>query len=185
LALKRGDHAAADLVWARYSRRLAGLARKRLRAAARRVADEQDVALSAFHSVCRRAQQGRFPKLDDRNDLWRLLVLVTLRKAFAHATREQCPSCGGGKVRPLSELDEGALARALDKKPTPGQAFHAAERCRHLLAQLGDDSLRLTALRKLDGCTNSEIVAELGCVEATVERKLQRIRGLWARELED
>ena len=47
---------------------------------------------------------------------------------------------------------------------------------------LPEDSLRLVARRKLEGYTNAEVAAELGCVEATVERKLQRIRGLWARE---
>ena len=34
-------------------------------------ADEEDVALSAFDSLCRGAVEGRFPRLDDRNDLWR------------------------------------------------------------------------------------------------------------------
>jgi len=45
----------------RYFRRLVGLARKKLRAAPRRAADEEDVALSAFDSFCRGAEQGRFP----------------------------------------------------------------------------------------------------------------------------
>ena len=35
-----------------------------------RLADEEDVALSAFDSFCRGAEQGRFPRLDDRDDLW-------------------------------------------------------------------------------------------------------------------
>jgi DNA-directed RNA polymerase specialized sigma24 family protein len=51
-----------------------------------------------------------------------------------------------------------------------------------LLGLLADESLRRVARRKLKGCTNAEITAELGCIEATVERRLQRIRGLWARE---
>ena len=36
---------------------------------------------------------------------------------------------------------------------------------------------------KLEGFTNEEIASRLGCVERTVERKLQRIRLLWAKEL--
>src|SRR3954463_14759188 len=86
-ALKRGDRDAAELLWARYFRRLAGLARAGPRPVPRRAADEEDVALSAFDSVCRRAAEGRFPRLEDRDDLWRLLAKVTFRKALALAGR--------------------------------------------------------------------------------------------------
>ncbi len=57
------------------------LARTGLRGAARRVADEEDAALSAFDSFCRRAAQGQFPDLKDRDGLWALLVVITARKA--------------------------------------------------------------------------------------------------------
>src|SRR6516164_9629014 len=50
--LQAGDPAAAQQLWERYFRRLVGLARKRLRGAARRATDEEDVALSAFDSFC-------------------------------------------------------------------------------------------------------------------------------------
>jgi DNA-directed RNA polymerase specialized sigma24 family protein len=183
-ALKRGDHDAAEELWGRYFRRLAGLARSRLRVADRRVADEEDVALSAFDSVCRRAKEGRFPRLDDRDDLWRLLVVITLRKAIAVSQRERRPRRGGGAVRILSELDIAEVERVLGGEPTPDLAAQTAEQCRHLLGLLGDDSLRHVAQRRLEGCTNAEVAMEVGCVEATIERKLQRIRGLWVRELE-
>src|SRR5205085_5062686 len=76
-----GDRAAAQRLWERYFRRLVGLARKRLEGAPRQAADEEDVALSAFDSFCRGAERGRFPRLEDRNDLWRVLVTLTVRKA--------------------------------------------------------------------------------------------------------
>src|SRR5215470_13386684 len=77
--LKDGDPAAAQKLWEGYFQRLVDLARIRLQAAPRRAADEEDVALSAFHSFCRGAGQGRFPRLGDRDDLWQLLVLLTAR----------------------------------------------------------------------------------------------------------
>ena len=80
--LQAGDDGAAQKLWERYFRRLVGLARKKLRDTPRRAADEEDVALSAFDSFCRGVRRGRFPQLDDRNNLWRLLVTVTARKAF-------------------------------------------------------------------------------------------------------
>jgi RNA polymerase sigma factor (sigma-70 family) len=184
-ALKEGDHSAAERLWGRYSRQLATLARRRLRAAARRASDQQDVALSAFDSVCRRASQGRFPKLDDRDDLWRLLVIVTIRKAIATANRENVVRRGKGRVRLLSELDAAEVQRVVGAEPTPELAAQAAERCRLLLGQLTEPSLRTVAHRRLEGFTNAEIASELGCVEATVERKLQRIRSIWSCELEE
>ena len=67
--LKSGDHEAARLLWQRYFPRLVALARKNLQSAPRRVADEEDAALSAFDSFCRRAEQGQFPDLKDRDGL--------------------------------------------------------------------------------------------------------------------
>ena len=86
--LKAGDHAAAQPLWEAYFRRLVDLARARLRGAPRRAADEEDVALSALDSFCRRAGEGRYPHLADRDDLWRLLVVITARKAVALVRHE-------------------------------------------------------------------------------------------------
>src|SRR5262245_42969931 len=82
--LQAGDPAAARPLWDRYFHRLVGLARKRLRDAPRRAVDEEDVALSAFDSFCRNAEAGRFPDLTDRTSLWRVLAILTLRKAAHH-----------------------------------------------------------------------------------------------------
>ena len=79
--LQAGDPAATRPLWDRYFHRLVGLARKRLRGSPRRAADEEDVALSAFASFCRGVEHGRFPRLEDQDDLWRLLVTITARKA--------------------------------------------------------------------------------------------------------
>ena len=88
--LKAGDPAAAKPLWDAYFARLVVLARARLRGAPRAAADEEDVALSAFDSFCRGAGEGRFPRLDDRDDLWQVLFLLTTRKAVGlvrHAGR--------------------------------------------------------------------------------------------------
>lgn len=59
--LKAGSETAAQQVWQRYFEKLVRLARRKLRSAPRRMADEEDVALSAFDSFCRHAACGRFP----------------------------------------------------------------------------------------------------------------------------
>src|SRR6185436_2726764 len=71
-----------EKLWERYYQRLVRLARGKLGSRPRRVADEEDVALSAFDSFCKGATDGRFPELNDRDNLWRILVTITARKAY-------------------------------------------------------------------------------------------------------
>jgi DNA-directed RNA polymerase specialized sigma24 family protein len=175
--LRAGDQAAADPLWQRYFERLVALARARLTRAPRRAADEEDVALSAFHSFCRAAERGRFAKLDDREDLWRLLVTLTTRKA-AHFLRD------GGRLKRGGARDDAPVDLDLiaDKEPGPDFIAEMAEECRRLLDRLGEESLRSVVMWKMEGFTNEEIAAKLGCVPRTVERKLRLIRAIWEGE---
>jgi DNA-directed RNA polymerase specialized sigma24 family protein len=182
--LKAGDHAAAQHLWERYYQRLVGLARRNLRGAARQVADEEDVALSAFASFCQGAEHGRFPQLLDRDDLWQLLVVLTARKA-AHQKRAQRQRKRGGDQAGTRLADEApALSQVIGHEPTPAFAAQVAEECQRLLDRLGDPSLRAVAVAKMDGYRNDEIATQLGCGLRTVERKLQVIRGLWEQEVD-
>ena len=79
--LHSGDHAAVETLWRLYFPRLVRLARSHLQGLPRRAADEEDVALTAFDSFCRGAEQGRFPALHGRDELWKLLVTIAARHA--------------------------------------------------------------------------------------------------------
>jgi DNA-directed RNA polymerase specialized sigma24 family protein len=184
-ALKQGDQSAARGLWEAYFRRLVGLAHTRLRDTPRRIADEEDVALSAFHSFWRGAQAGRFPRLDDRNDLWQILVLITVRKAIDLRKYEGRPSRGRGRVQSLTELPQAGLEAIGGKDPIPELAVQLTEEYQRLMEQLGDSTLQSVATWKLEGYTDDEIAVRLGCVTRTVERKLARIRRMWARETRD
>jgi DNA-directed RNA polymerase specialized sigma24 family protein len=185
--LKAGDRAAAQQLWEDYFQRLVRLARARLRAAPRRAADEEDVALSAFDSFCRGAAQGGFPRLADRDDLWRLLVVIAARKALDQAARERRQKRGGGAARgesafsgpPNSPEGEAGLDQIVGPSPTPEFAAQVAEEYQHLLGRLGDDGLREIAVAKMEGYTHEEIAARLGCAVVTVGRRLDIIRMLW------
>jgi DNA-directed RNA polymerase specialized sigma24 family protein len=188
--LKAGDADAAQRLWQRYFERLVRLARKKLQGGRRRVADEEDAALGAFDSFCRGAREGQFPLLSDRHNLWPLLVLITSRKAIDLVQQEGRKKRGGGAVRGESALEEPASSASvkagLDQltghEPTPEFAAQVAEECQRLLAKLPTAELRSVALWKLEGYTNREIAAKLGCVLTTVERKLRTIRTHWAQE---
>ena len=183
--LKDGDHEAARQLWQRYYPRLVALARKKLRSAPRRAADEEDAVLSAFDSFCRRAAEGRFPDLKDRDGLWALLVVLTARKAADLLRHDNRKKRGGGMVRSESagepaEGDSGpaGLDGLPDDGPSPLEAALLAEEVETLLARLRDPVLRQVAVWKLEGYTNAEIAARLGCSEPTVERRLAIIRRL-------
>src|SRR4051794_17802216 len=98
--LKGGNQDAASRIWHRYFLSLVRMAEKRLNQVPRRGASEdgEDAALSVFHSLCAGAAGGRFDRLTDRDDLWRLLVVITARKALDQIQRERRRKRGGGRV---------------------------------------------------------------------------------------
>lgn len=187
--LAEGDDAAIGEIWGRYYERLVRLARQKLGEGHRRVADEEDVVLSAFHSLCRGAAEGRFPQLDNRHDLWKLLVTITARKAGAQLRRAYRHKRGGGAVRGESVFIKADASHQLGiddvmgDEPTPELVAAISEQCDRLLAALPDDLLRRIAMAKLQGYSNEEIATVLDCVPRTVERKLARIRDIWGQEV--
>jgi DNA-directed RNA polymerase specialized sigma24 family protein len=175
--LRAGESVATRKLWEAYFHRLVELARKRLRALPRGAADEEDVALSAFDSFCRGAEQGRFPRLDDRDDLWQVLLVLTQRKAIDLIQHEGREKRDWRRAEP-AEADRSPCAELAGREPDPAFAAQLAEECQRLLGTLGD-GLRLLAVRKMEGYTNSEIAALLDCSIATVERRLRLIRKEW------
>jgi DNA-directed RNA polymerase specialized sigma24 family protein len=182
--LRAGDAADIQRLWDRYFHRLVALAGARLPGHARRDRDEEDVALSAFRSFCERAGRGQFPRLDDRDDLWRLLATITARKAIKAIEHGDRQKRGGGRVLGESAIMvEGGIgegmARFIGREPTPEAAAQFAEDVDRLLDSLGDATLRTIALHKLECRNSQEIAAALGISARSVDRKLELIREIW------
>ena len=181
--LKAGDAAAAEELSQRYFGLLVALARRRLQGARVRAADGEDAALSAFDSFCRGAEQGRFPRLNDRDDLWQLLVMITTRKAFDLVKHEGRDRRDWRRLQGQPDADpddSGSLMRELiGREPEPGYAAQVAEELEQLLGRLPGDELRQVALRKLEGHTNEEIGGQLDLALATMERRMRLIRKYW------
>lgn len=180
--LQAGDSVAVRALWETYFRRLVGLARKRLRDAPRRAADEEDIALSAFDSFCRNAEAGKFPDLADRDSLWRLLASFTLRKAAHHCRDAGRLKRGGGAT---ADGGSAVWEDVLGQEPDPAVAAEMAEECERLLAALGDAELRQVALLRMDGHSVEEVAHRCGCAPRSVKRKMQLIRSIWEREVDD
>jgi RNA polymerase sigma factor (sigma-70 family) len=186
--IKAGDGSDIERLWDRYFERLVRLAAARLPAHSRRSFDEEDVALSAFQSFCDRAGRGQFPQLSDRDDLWRLLATITVRKAIDTIRQQSRQKRGGGQVLGESALLVGAgtegegLAEVLSREPTPDEVAGFAEDYHRFLARLQEPTLRTIALRRLEGQTTREIARALDVSTKTVERKLQLIRAIWSEK---
>jgi DNA-directed RNA polymerase specialized sigma24 family protein len=178
--LRTGDPAAAEALWQRFFPRLVALARRTLAGCPQRVADADDAAQSAFASFCLRVRAGEFA-IRDRDDLWRLLGVITVNKARMQARREAAEKRGGGRV-----VGEDALARP-DGSPLPlaeAALLPPADfdlQCEELLERL-EPELRQFAVLRLLGYRNREIAELFDCTERKVERKLNLIRLRWEAE---
>ncbi len=185
--LKAGGDSAAQHLWERYFDGLVQLARVRLRSSRRAgaIEDEEDAALSAFDSFCRGAASGRFPHVADRDDLWRLLVVVTVRKVLSQLQRQGAQKRGGRRLVGESAVigPDAGLAGGLDRlagnEPSPEMAAEVVEEYRRLRAGLRTEVLRQVLDLRLEGLTREEIAKRLGCTERAVKRKLDVIREAW------
>jgi DNA-directed RNA polymerase specialized sigma24 family protein len=166
--------AAAKVIWEHYFDRLVRLARRQLRNVRNGVDAPEDVALSAIKSFCLRAAEGKFPQLDDPDDLWRALVTIAYRKA-ARAYRKNSPSTLEDELRNL----------IIGREPSPELAAEVADQLRHLLAALPNESYRRIALKKMEGYKNAEIAEQLDCCTQNVEYKLRTIRAIWRPLLDE
>ncbi len=175
-ALSAGNDDVAQRLWERYFGRMVDLARAKLRTSSKRAADEEDVALSAFHSFCQAASEQRFPRLANRDDLWQVLVMLTARKAIDQRKYDNRKKRSDGATK---ALDDAALDSVIGTDPDPAFAAMVADEFRVLLDRLGDEQLRHIAIRKLEGSTNEDIATELDCTVRTVGRRLSLIRDLW------
>ena len=189
--LKVGRTEAADELWTLYFDRLVAVAKRRLANVPKRVADEEDVALSVFRSLCAGAARGRFAEHVRRDDLWRLLLHLTRQKAADYVREQTRKKRGGGEVRGESVFldaaknsSAGDIAQFVIDEPTPSYLAMMNEQHAHLLKLLPDDTLRDIALRRMQGDSNAEIAAALKQSERSIERKLTLIRERWQRVME-
>lgn len=187
--LRAGDEEAAQQLWQRYFDRVVHLARERLGDLPRRVTDEEDVALSVFRCLCDGATRGQFAGLSNRNELWRLLMTLTAHKVIDRGRAARQQKRGAGQVRGDSVWahTDGAhplpLEQVIGNEPTPEFLAIMVEEHQRLLDLLDDSTLQRIAFWRMEGWSNQEMASKLGLTRRSVERKLQRIRIIWAAEL--
>ena len=167
--LRAGDEPAAATVFQRFAERLIALARTRLDRRLRQKVDPEDILQSVYQSFFRRHRQGDF-ELADWDSLWSLLTVLTVRKCgrWAERFRAECRDVN-------REQSPAALAEALAREPTPGEAAALTDAVEHLLRQLEERDRAIVTLT-LQGYPAAEIARQLDRPERTVFRVLERIK---------
>ena len=180
LEQNHSDQAATE-IWNRYFDRLARVIREQMISRPMGVADESDVALSVLNHFFSDLKQGRFDKLENRDQLWRLLVVIAKRKSIDLIRHENAKRRGSGKLTSYELMDI-----VCSEHPTPQFAIELVDELRHLLTLLGqhDSTMALVVTKKYEGFTKHEIASKLSISIRTVERKLNRAEILWNEDIE-
>ena len=179
--LSNGNEQAAEKLWQHLSARLQDFARQKLDVQTRRLYDENDIANSAFHSLCRGLAGGRIAA-ENRGALWGLLAVIASRKVTAKQRYLNRQKRGSGMVRGESgfaQLGDAGINQIDGQNQSPDILAEVAESCEQLLDSLQDDMLKKIVLLKFQGATDGEVAEELGCTRRTIVRKLEKIRRVW------
>jgi RNA polymerase sigma factor (sigma-70 family) len=177
--LRKGDSQAGLGLWNRYLPRLTALAARTLAGRRVGVADADDAVQSAWISFWQRLESGAFPADLRRDEFWKLLGLIVVRKAGKQLRSERAAKRGAGKVVRASELasepDGGRLDHVAQQLAAADFDLHSEE-----LLSLLDEPCQRIALLRLMGYRTCEIADDLGCTERKIQRKLELIRLKWS-----
>lgn len=175
---RQGDPAAAEQLFRRYASQLARVAEQHL---LRRVAvreDGEDVVQSVFRSFFQRCAEGQF-QIDGANQLWQLLVAITLAKTRARA---RCHTAGKRDVR--AEVEDAEFEKCVSREPGPAEATILVDLIDVVLRDLPAIHGQILELR-LQGFTHSEIAERLAVSRQTVHRAVSLLKGRLGRSLAD
>jgi len=188
--LKTGDEDSVRGLWDRYSAALIRSAQNSLRGQSPAKLDPEELAQSVFYALYRGAVNEQFDSLNDRAGFWTLILVITRRKAIDRIRRETRLKRGGRREGPGTRTD--AASAGIESVPSRQAAPEIEVECsdlfEHLIRMLNEEdssgTLARVAVGRIAGSSVREIAAELDRTERTVERKLERIRSVWAVEME-
>jgi len=166
---RAGDQGAASVLYGLYAERLCALAQAQMSPPLARRVGAEDVVQSVFRTFFRRAGEGQFT-IDHENELWRLLVHVTLCKIRTLAEHHQAQR---RDLRQEAAGEDQRLELAV-ADPTPSEVVALAEELDGAMKGLEESELAVVR-RCLEGHAVADIAAEVGCSRWTVRRVLDRV----------
>lgn len=177
--LKTGDSLAVEAIWYRYYQRVVELASRKMKVNPDRAVDGEDIAQLAMHRFCTNATLGCYPNLDDREQLWDLLVVFTLNRIRKHlrACNRLKRSGQHSQVFEFSQLE------VLKDLQTPEAPTIMADMVDAWLNRLDQEDpsgqLKQIAIWSMDGISGSDIARILKKRKSFVLHQIRLIRLLW------
>lgn len=174
---------AVQEIWDEFYEKLIRYAQTRVSTFPTATLDAEDIVLSVFESVWAASQRGRFDSVQNRDELWWLLIAMTQRKAVSHIRREtaQKRTSPEGKL-PVSINSIENFQAYVSTDQSPEYFAIMEEEYQRILNKLSDDVLKKIAVYKIQGYTHEEISDLLEISPATVTRKVRLIRKAWSHE---
>ncbi len=181
---ENGNEIAALKLWDRINPRIRELSRRWIRKVGLPVSfDEDDVTVSVFATFCDRLRSGQLPELNDRDGLWRLLIVMTARKANDYAKTARAQKRTNGIENPDVSLH--AISELRDTQLEPSIEVMMEEQCQTMLKALGDPVLESVVLLKLEGYSNVEIAERLKYSRRTIQRMLELVKDIWGQNVDE
>ena len=181
--LQDGESDAAKEIWSRYYPRVIRLAAIQLIKSDDRSIDEEDVAQSTFRTVYLAVMNGKYPDIEDRRDLWRLLLVSTLNRVRRHYRDSRTLK------RSVNELvtQDQTRRRLLLEISGPDAQAEMADLIETLFLRLDQEDptgeLRKIALLQLEEHSASAIARRLKRRKNHVLQRIRLIRILWEESL--
>lgn len=167
---RAGSDDAATALYVRYAQRLEHLAVSRVdRKAAVRV-DPEGIVQSVFRTFFRRVSGGQYD-VGDREDLWKLLLVIALNKLRSEGAFHRAAKRSVTRTEVLQDDVEQRSGAAGEPLSLTVLRMTVDE----LLGELPDDHRAIVGLR-IEGYEVAEIATRTGRAKRSVERVLQAFR---------
>jgi DNA-directed RNA polymerase specialized sigma24 family protein len=189
--IQNQNNEAIEQFWKLHFNRLTALAKRKMTQVNKRVADEEDIAISAIHSFYDGLAQKRFHSINGNNELWKILATIVCRKISKQKRNINTKKRGGGLVRGESFFIAGnnendsnvhnSIGNNVKSHENPQFEIEFLDTCEKLYNILDDETMKNVARLIMEGYSIDEIASELGYVRRTIERKLKIIREKWKK----
>lgn len=170
---RSGDPDGARRIFEHFSRRLCQLAQRHLSTRLRQRVDGEDVVQSVFRTFFVRDAQGQF-QIDDSDELWRLLVTITLRKARGVWRKNSSARRSAGREVSLDDSGLDPIG-AMSREPSVVEALVLADEIETLLDGLEETNARALELR-MGGYSPTEAAEIMGISRQAFYRLLAPIK---------
>jgi DNA-directed RNA polymerase specialized sigma24 family protein len=188
LGARQGDPVAIEQIVSRYFARLARSVRSMQDAQERQLKSGKDVSADILMKISRELSAGEHQELQNRNDLWVLLISIVeeyvIRRRDGRQQHDDIFPLELPLTDYLNSCDQD-LELMLSKGNKYGNLQAILDQMEDLVAMVKDPKSKEIASLKLQGLSNREIGSRLGIVAKTVDRKMKKIVSRWTDYLDN